>query len=106
MKTIIGKYNRALENVVDTRIAFQRLDEAAPPESKAIWEEAILEAEREREVDPASMDIMLSKIKTGATVKEITADLMREDGLSVSAIPDDGNATQWLLEGFLIEDEQ
>ena len=74
--------------------------------SKAIWEEEIAEAERQREFDVSSMDIMLSRIRSGATVKEITADLMREDGLSISKVPDDGNATQWILEGFLIEDEQ
>lgn len=91
---------------MESRIAFQQLDEAAPPMSKAIWEEEIAEAERQREFDVSSMDIMLSRIRSGATVKEITADLMREDGLSISKVPDDGNATQWILEGFLIEDEQ
>ena len=91
---------------MDARIAFSRLDEAAPASSKAIWEDAIKEAESDRDYNSSSMDIMHSRIKTGATLKEITADLMREDGLSISLIPDDGNVTQWLLQGFLIEDEQ
>ena len=106
VRTIIGKYNRALENILESRNAFLGLDKAAPPTSKAIWEESIAEAERQREFDPTSMDIMQSKIKTGATVKEIMADIMREDGLSMNVVPDGGNATEWLLEGFLIEDEQ
>jgi len=106
VRTIIGKYNRALENIVESRNAFLGLDNAAPPMSKAVWEESIAEAERQREFDPTSMDIMQSKIKTGATVKEIMADIMRKDGLSMSIVPDGGNATEWLLEGFMIEDEQ
>jgi len=102
----MGKYNRALENILESWNTFLGLDNTAPPMSKAIWEESITEAERQREFDPTSMDIMQSKIKTGATVKEIMADIMREDGLSMSIVPDGGNATEWLLEGFMIEDEQ
>jgi len=49
------------------------------------------------------MDIMQSRIKTGQTMKAITADIMREDGLSIF---DSGSSTEWLLEGLNIEDEQ
>jgi hypothetical protein len=31
---------------------------------------------------------------------------MREDGLEIEVAPDNGNATDWLLEGLRIEDEQ
>ena len=77
MKAIIKRYNRALENVVDARIAFDRLNSAAPAHCVADWESSIEAAEIERMADPAAMDIMHSQIKSGQTLKEITADIMR-----------------------------
>ena len=106
MKTIVGRYNRALENVVEARLAFANLNDAAPAGSVDIWEATIQEAEAARIYEPSSMDIMQSKIKTGQTLNAITAAIRRDDGLSISAALDNGDATDWLLEGFLIEDEQ
>lgn len=106
MKSIIGRYNRALENVVEARLAFDRLNDAAPLASVKIWEANVQEAEFARADNPAAMDIMQSKIKRGTTLKNITASIRRDDGLSQSAVLDNGDATDWLLQGFLIEDEQ
>ena len=106
MKAIIRRYNRALENVVEARLAFQRLNDAAPSDAVDVWETSIQEAEVSRNEDPTAMDIMQSRIKTGQTMKAITADIMREDGLSISAVFDSGSSTEWLLEGLNIEDEQ
>jgi hypothetical protein len=106
VKAIIQRYRRALENVVEARLAFQRLTEAAPNDAVDLWEASIHEAELARSQDPTSMDIMQSRIKTGQTMKAITADIMREDGLSISEVFDSGNSTEWLLEGLSIEDEQ
>lgn len=106
MKSIIAKYNRALENVTECRIAFDRLNDALPESTTADWETQIQDAESHRNERPEVMDIMHSKIKAGATVKQVTADLRRDDGLSRSRVPDDGTATNWLLEGLSIEEEQ
>ena len=106
VKSIIARYTRALENVVESRRAFELLDEAAPSADKALWLAEIEEAERKRPDHPQAMDIMQSRIKVGATLKEITTDIMREDGKSLPDIPDNGSATEWLLAGLRIEDEQ
>jgi hypothetical protein len=106
VKSVIAKYNRALENVAECRIAFGRLNDALPESTTADWETQIEDAESQRHVRPEAMDVMHSKIKAGATVKEVTADLRRNDGLSQSRVPDDGTATNWLLEGLSIEEEQ
>ena len=106
MKSIIRRYNRALENVVEARLAFDQLNSSAPLDSVDMWEASIRDAESERLVKPSSMDIMHSKIKTGQSLKEISAAIMTEDRKSNSAVPDDGGTTDWLLEGLNIEDEQ
>jgi hypothetical protein len=56
--------------------------------------------------NPSAMDVMLSRISTGQSLKKITAAIMREDGLEIDVAPDNGNTTDWLLEGLRIEDEQ
>lgn len=106
MKAVKRRYNRALENVVDARIAFDQLNSAAPAHCVADWESLIEVAELERPTNPAAMDVMHSQIKSGRTLKTTTADMMREDGLDVSVLPDNGDHTEWLLQGLNIEDEQ
>ena len=106
MKSIIRRYNRALENVVDARIAFDRLNTAAPAHCVAGWESSIDAAELDRNSDPSAMDIMHLQFKSGLSLKEITAEIMREDSSERSLIPDNGDNTEWLLEGLHIEDEQ
>jgi len=106
VKAVKGRYNRALENVVDARIAFERLNSAAPVHCVMDWESCIEAAELERATNPAAMDIMHSQIKSGQTLKDITADIMREDGMDISTVPDNGEHTEWLLQGLSIEDEQ
>jgi hypothetical protein len=71
-----------------------------------MWEASISEAEEKRLLIPSAMDIMQSQIKTGQSLKAITAAIFTEDRQSRSAVPDDGGATDWLLEGLNIEDEQ
>jgi hypothetical protein len=39
-------------------------------------------------------------------MKAIMADIMWEDGLSISTVIDSGTSTKWVLEGLSIEDEQ
>jgi len=106
VRSVIARYNRALESLDDSRIAFSRLNEALPEATTADWETEIQQAELQRRDNPEAMDIMSSKIKEGASVKEVTAQIMRNDGLSKSRVPDDGTATEWLLEGCRIEEEQ
>jgi hypothetical protein len=106
VRSVIGRYNWALEHVVESRIAFSRLNDALPHSTTAEWEAEIQQAELERPNNPDAMDIMMSKIKEGASVKQVTAEIMRNDGLSQSRVPDDGTATDWLLTGFNIEETQ
>jgi hypothetical protein len=106
VKAVIGRYNRSLENIVEARLAFTNLNDAAPQASLDIWEASIQEAEAARSDDPKAMDVMQSKIKTGQTLAAITAAIRRDDGLSISAELDDGDSTDWLLQGLLIEDDQ
>jgi len=82
------------------------LDETAPPEYVDVWEATIVEAEAARNLNPASMDVMQSKIKTGQTLKAITADILREETQAQRSAPDAGSSTDWILEGLHIEDEQ
>jgi len=103
-KSLIARYNRALQNVTESRRAFEQLDDAAPAE-KAVWLTEIEEAEAKRSSQPSAMDVMHSKIKTGATLKDVMAEIRRRDS-EKGAVKDDGTATDWLLEGLLIEDEQ
>jgi len=106
VKSIIRRYNRALENVVDVRIAFEQLNSAAPAHCVADWESSIEAAEMDRVNKPSSMDVMQSTIRKGRTMKQIAADIMREDGLEMSQMVDNGDHTDWILEGLNLEDEQ
>lgn len=105
MKTVIAKYRRAVENLVEARHAFDSLTSAAPPESIDVWKATIEEAEAARSQSPKAMDVMHSKIKTGQSLKAITAALMQED-LTAQNFGPDGSSTDWILEGLNIEEEQ
>ena len=53
------------------------------------------------------MDVMQSRIKTGQSLKEITADIFKEQADNpAQRVTNDGGSTDWLLEGLKIEDEQ
>lgn len=92
--------------MVDVRLAFSRLSTAAPDHCVAEWESSIEAAEIDREDNPAAMDIMHSQIKCGQSLKEIAAEIMKEDGLSISQVADNGEYTEWLLQGLNLEDDQ
>jgi len=106
VKSVIARYRRAIENVTEARLSFQMLTDAAPPESVDIWSAAIEEAEAARSASPKSMDIMHSKIKTGQSLKQITAAVIQEDSMARNQNPDTIGTTDWILEGLNIEDEQ
>ena len=106
VKSVIKKYDRALENFVESSIAYKNLTNSVPPGLLQQWKDEITVAEASRNTDPTSMDIMHSKVKTAQSVDEILADIRREDGLSDSQFADDGTATDWLVEGLQIEVEQ
>lgn len=92
--------------MVEARLAYDGLNDAAPQAYVDIWAASIEEAEAARSDKPTAMDVMQSKIKRGQTLKNITAAMRRDDGLSQSAVIDNGDATDWLLQGLVIEDEQ
>jgi len=72
-----------------------------------VWNADIVEAESARHDNPSAMDVMQSRIKTGRTLKAITADILREQTESQQQLaPDTGSSTDWILEGLKIEDEQ
>ena len=106
MKSVISRYRRAVENVAEARLSFQMLTEAAPQESVDIWNAEIQEAEAARFTNPKAMDIMHSKIKTGQSLKQITAAVIQEDMSARNQAPDAIGITDWILEGLNIEDEQ
>ena len=102
-----ARYNRAVANAPESRRAFEQLDNGAPIADKAIWLAEIEAAESQRQQDPTAMDVMQSRIKGGATLKEVMADICsRDPSINSAGIGDDGTATDWLLEGLNIEDEQ
>ena len=105
-RSLISRYKRAVENLPESRHAFEQLDQAAPPGDRDIWLAEIQSAESKRSVDHTAMDVMQSRIKGGATLKAVTADIRNRDSVSKSPIADDGTNTDWLLEGLQIEDEQ
>jgi hypothetical protein len=107
VKAIIARYNRAVVNLAEARTAFKQLTDAAPVESVDIWQASIEESEQKRcHGDPTGMDIMHSRINTGQTLKEMCAAIMTEDGRARDTAPENGGTTDWLVEGFSIEDEQ
>jgi hypothetical protein len=106
VKSVIHRYNRALDSIVDSHTAYEWLLTAAPANALDEWQSSILEAEKQQNIDTSSMDIMHSKIKSSQTLKEILTDIIREDSLSTSKTADNGDNTNWLLEGLDIEDEQ
>jgi hypothetical protein len=82
------------------------LNETAPADYVDVWDATILEAESARILNPSAMDVMQSKIKTGRTLKAITADILREETEAQRFSADTGSSTDWILEGLKIEDEQ
>jgi hypothetical protein len=106
VKSITDRYNRALENVTEARRAFENLDWAAPVVDKALWLQEILDAESRRDDDYKAMDVMQSRIKAGATLKEITSELHAREVTPQSTSWVGGDSTDWLLEGLHIEDDQ
>ena len=106
VQAVIKKYRRAIDNLAEARSAFNRLNDAAPPLYTECWEVSITEAESARSTDPSSMDVMQSQIKTGQTLKEIMADILREEGRSQRVVTESGSSTDWILAGLRIEEEQ
>ena len=106
VQAIIKRYNRALENLAEARSAFERLNESAPADYVDVWDATIVEAESARNLNPSAMDVMQSKIKTGRTLKAITADILREETQAQRYSTETGSSTDWILEGLKIEDEQ
>ena len=95
-----------MENLSEARQSFKMLTEAAPPDSVDVWTATIEEAEAARSKSPQSMDVMHLKIKTGQTLKAIRAAITEEDAAAATVSADGNSTTDWLLEGFHIEDEQ
>ena len=58
MKSIIARYDRALENLSEARHSFQMLTEAAPLESVDLWKANIEEVEAVRSTTVKSMDML------------------------------------------------
>jgi hypothetical protein len=95
-----------VENLSEARQSFKMLTEAAPPDSVDVWTATIEEAEAAQSKSPQLMDVMHSKIKTGQTLKAIRAAITEEDAAAATVSADGNSTTDWLLEGFHIEDEQ
>jgi len=105
-KTIIAKYHRALDNATSSREYFDDLDRAAPQAQRDEWKESIEVAEKARLTDVDEMDYMLPQYTNGATLKEIEADMAKQDSRSPDPAADNGSITSWLIKGLKIEDSQ
>jgi len=105
-KTIIAKYSRARDNAASSQEYFDDLDRAAPPNERDEWKEAIEAAEKGRSTDIEKMDYMLPRYTNGATLKEIEADMAKQDSRSLDPAADNGSITSWLVKGLKLEDSQ
>ena len=105
-KTIIAKYSRARDNAASSQEYFNDLDRAAPPDERDEWKEAIEAAEKGHSTDIEEMDYMLPRYTNGATLKEIEADMAKQDSRSLDPAANNGSITSWLVKGLKIEDSQ
>jgi hypothetical protein len=87
-------------------LAFEKLNNALPTTTTGLWEHEIQEAEKSRPNNPASMDIMHSRIKCGDSLKSITHQITQREEMSKNSSKEEGTTTKWLLDGLQIEDEQ
>jgi len=73
---------------------------------KREWESKIADAESNRCQQVNSMDYMKCTLNSGESLTTIQAKIRSDDSKSMTIVPDNGRATDWLLEGLSIEEEQ
>ena len=78
-KAIIAKYSWARNNAASSQEYFNDLDWAALPDEWDQWKEAIEAAEKGCSTDIEEMDYMLPRYTNGVTLKEIEADMAKQD---------------------------
>lgn len=99
----IGKrYIRAREQEPETRSYKEDIEALIPPALLTQWAAAAKRAERKRELDPAAMDFMRSKLEKGKTRKEIELEL----GAKEMQQQQKTGAAAWLADGLQLEWEQ
>jgi hypothetical protein len=64
-RTLCRKYKQAKNGIAESERAFDRLDEAAPADSKTEWLATERTAQSRRINDPAAMDVYEISIKKG-----------------------------------------
>ncbi|KAG1721335.1 hypothetical protein EDB19DRAFT_1917378 [Suillus lakei] len=85
-RTLCCKYKQAKNGIAKTGKAFDRLDEAAPADSKTDWLASERITQSSRINDPAVMDVYEINIKKAPSKKEIKLRLL-EEGNAQNAAP-------------------
>ena len=120
-RTLCRKFKQAKNGIAESEKAFQRLDEAAPADSKTEWLASERIAQSSRINNPAAMDVYEINIKKGKwtlspskselilhsapSKKEIELRLL-EEGNAQNAAPARRSVATWISMGLAIEEAQ
>ncbi|KAG1728271.1 uncharacterized protein EDB91DRAFT_1086149 [Suillus paluster] len=104
-RTLCCKYKQAKNGIAESEKAFDRLDEAAPGDSKTEWLASERIAQSSRINDPAAMDVYEINIKKAPSKKEIELRLL-EEGNARNAAPARRSVVTWISIGLAIEEAQ
>ncbi len=120
-RTLCHKFKQAKNGIAESEKAFQRLDEAAPTNSKTEWLASERIAQLSRINNPAAMDVYEINIKKGKwtlspskselilhsapSKKEIELRLL-EEGNAQNAAPARRSVATWISMGLAIEEAQ
>ena len=86
-RTLCRKYKQAKNGITESGKAFDRLDEAAPTDSKTEWLASERIAQSSRIDDPAAMDVYEINIKKGKlTLSPSKSELILHSALSKKEI--------------------
>ncbi|KAG1725108.1 hypothetical protein EDB19DRAFT_1833913 [Suillus lakei] len=100
--TLCRKFKQAKNGITESEKAFERLNEAAPANSKTEWLASERIAQLSRINNPAAMDVYEINIKKALSKKEIELRLL-EEGNAQNAAPAHRSVTTWTQITLLIE---
>ncbi|KAG1720213.1 hypothetical protein EDB19DRAFT_1918112 [Suillus lakei] len=104
-RTLCHKFKQAKNGIAESEKAFQRLNEAAPADSKTEWLASERIAQLSRINNPAAMDVYEINIKKAPSKKEIKLRLL-EEGNAQNAAPARRSVATWISMGLAIEEAQ
>ncbi|KAG1728214.1 hypothetical protein EDB19DRAFT_1913863 [Suillus lakei] len=98
-RTLCRKFKQAKNGITKSEKAFERLDEAAPANSKTEWLASERIAQSSRINNPAAMDVYEINIKEAPSKKEIELRLL-EEGNAQNAAPACRSVATWISMGI------